>query len=398
MRRIDLIILLVGLLCALSWTFISAKDGFKSSQAIILARSISIESTIDGEIDAPLPEVGSRIDVQDLLVRVHNNRIDQSRLIEFDSEIAFLENEISNIQAQQNKLESLLASYKQRSDTYTSWMTNDVELKTIESSKQLEIAEKTKKLKTDTVQRVAKLYKNKYASSEQLDTAKTELDIASSQVGFNQAQLKRSELLQQSLATKSVFFQDGDANYWERMTDELVLRRIENTSTISSLHAQLNRAKTQVKVERLRIDSSIVEEHRAPFAGIVNATFVSQGTRVISGTSLVQILDCVNPIVMVPIPEHRIAEFRVGMKATVYPIDTSDAIPGTIQYISSGPLIATDKTLQIQSELTLKGVHAVVGYDNFQTVNDCESAHKAVVVIHTEPVMQTATNWLTANF
>ena len=393
-----MIILLVGILSALSWTFMSAKDGYKSSQAIILARSISIESTIDGEIDVPPPEVGSQIDVQDLLVRVHNNRIDQSRLIEFESEITFLEDEISNIETQQNQLDNLLASYKLRSDTYTTWMISDVDLKTIESNKQLEISEKTKELKTDMVQRVAKLYQGDYASSEQLDTAKTELDIANSQVDLNRAQVKRSELLQRSLATRSVFFQDGDANYWERMIDELFLRRIENASAISSLYAQLNRAKAQVKVERLRIDSSIVEEHRAPFAGIVNATFVSQGSRVISGTSLVQVLDCVNPIVMVPIPEHRIAEFRVGMKATVYPIDTSDAIPGTIQYISSGPLMATDKTLQIQSELTLRGVHAVVGYDNFQTINDCESAHKAVVVIHTEPVMETATNWLTANF
>jgi len=393
-----MLILVVGVLCALSWTFMSAKDGYKSSQAIILARSISIESTIDGEIDTPPPEVGSQIDAQDLLVRIHNNRIDQSRLIEFESEITFLEDEISNIETRQNQLDNLLASYKQRSDTYTAWMTNDVQLKTIESSKQLEISEKAKELKTDMVQRVARLYQGEYASSEQLNTAKTELDIANSQVELNRAQVKRSELLQRSLATKSVFFQDGDANYWERMIDELTLRRIENASAISSLHAQLNRAKAQVKVERLRIDSSIVEEHRAPFAGIVNATFVNQGSRVIAGTSLVQVLDCVNPIVMVPIPEHRIAEFSVGMKATVYPIDTSDAIPGTIQYISSGPLMATDKTLQIQPELTLKGVHAVVGYDNFQTINDCESAHKAVVVIHTEPVIETAANWLSANF
>ena len=398
MKRIDWIVLSIGVVTAFAWTIVSGKDGFKSSNAMIVARSISITSTIDGHVDNEPPEVGTRVSPSDLLVRIHDNRIDRSRLIDFDSEIGFLQHDIENALRRQEGLDELLKFFQEKSAAHATWIKSDVELRRQENMRLLEIAEQTRKLKNDYAVRTAELFESKHVSSTLLDTANAELAIAESHVALRRTQIRRDHLLQRSLASNGAFFDNGDASYWDRMADEITLRQLDNLNSISTLNAQLERARTQAGVERTRIGSSIEEEHLAPFAGLVNATYVNEGTRVTRGTQLLQVLDCANPIVIVPLPEHRIAEFEAGMKVTVYPVDTEDELPGKIEYISSGPIIGHDQTLLVQEDLTLRGVRAIVSFPERQLQGDsekpCQSAHRAVVVLHTASIFRVASNWV----
>lgn len=402
MRKIDWTVLAVGLVAALVWTAVSGKDGFKSSNAMIVARSISITSTIDGNVNNEPPEVGARVSPSELLVRIHDNRIDRGRLIDFDSEIEFLLNNINNAERQQSDLDALLQHFQSKAAAHASWIKEDVELRKRENVQRLEIAEQTRKIKTDQAVRTTELYENAHVSNAQLDTATAEAAIAASQVELSRTQIHRNQLLQRSLNRNGAFFDNGDASYWDRMADEITLRQLDNLNNFALLNAQLDRAKAQADVERTRIGTSVEEEHRAPFAGLVNATYVDKGTRVARGTRLLQVLDCADPIVIVPLPEHRIAEFVAGMKVTVYPVDTEDALPGRIEYISSGPLIGHDQTLLVQEDLTVRGVRAVVSFTEQRLQNDptkpCQSAHRAVVVVHTESVVKTASTWMASLF
>lgn len=398
MRTIDWTVLAIGLVAAILWTAVSGKDGFKSNNAMIVARSISITSTIDGHVDNEPPEVGARVSPSELMVRIHNSRIDRGRLIDFDSEIEFLQQDIQNALRQQKDLDELLSYFQEKAAAHAIWIKSDVELRKQENMQLLEIARQTRKLKNDHAARTAELYQNKHVSSTLVDTANAEAAIAVSQVELTRTQVRRDQLLQNSLVNNGAFFDNGDASYWDRMADEITLRQLDNLNNVATLNAQLDRAKTQAGVERTRIGSTVEEEHRAPFAGLVNATYVSEGTRVTRGTSLMQVLDCTNPIVIVPLPEHRIAEFEAGMKVTVYPVDTDNALPGKIEYISSGPLIGHDQTLLVQDDLTVRGVRAVVSFTEQQFQDDpekpCQSAHRAIVVMHTESTFKLASSWV----
>lgn len=401
MRLFDIMILAVGILAAVSWTIVSSKDGFKVNNSTIVARSILVSSTIDGQIDNDPPEVGTQVSSKDLLVRVFDNRIDRSRLVEFESQIEYLNQEVENATAQNRDLMALLKDYEQRAKTYSVWMLQDVQLRNVESTKQLEVAKKQNQLKTGEVKRAAQLFSQKHTSGVNLTIAETEAEIARSQVDLTRAQLQRNRLLLQSLENDGVFFENGDTSYWAKMVDTLKVRYLDNRNKIATLNAQLIRARSQADVERARIGTSFAEEHNAPFDGMVNASFVTKGTRVVSGTSLMEVLDCANPIVIVPLPEHRLGEFSVGMKVSIYPIDSEQEIPGTIKYISSAPLIGHDKSLQIQQELTLRGVRAVVGFDDREMFGNsdksCETAHKAVVVVHMDSVFDSLSDWLNTN-
>lgn len=398
MRKIDWAVLAIGVIAIFIWTVVSGKDGFKSSNAMIVARSISITSTIDGNVNNEPPEVGARVDPSELLVRIHDNRIDRGRLIDFDSEIEFLVDNIANAELQQEELDELLLHFQNKATAHAAWMKDDVELRRQEELRRLEIARQTSKIKSNRAVRTADLFENKHVSDAVLETAAAEAAIADSQVELSRTQIRRHQLLQRSLANSGAFFDNGDVSYWDRMADEVMLRQLDNLQNITLLSAQLNRAKAQAGVERTRIGSSVEEEHRAPFAGLVNATYVDKGTRVARGTRLLQILDCSSPIVIVPLPEHRITEFVAGMEVTVYPVDTEDALPGRIEYISSGPLIGNDQTLLVQEDLTLRGVRAVVSFTERQFQDDpskpCQSAHRAVVVMHTKSIVRTASTWV----
>jgi len=396
MRTIDWTIVAIGLVVAIIWAAVSANDGFKSRNAVIIARSISITSTIDGHVDNTPPQVGARINPSELLIRIHDNRIDRGRLIDFDSEIKFLQQDIKNASRQQEDLEQLLSHFQDKAEAHAVWVKSDVELRKQENMQLLEIAEQTRKLKNDHAARTVELYQNKHVSDTLVDTANAEAAIATSQVELSRTQVRRDQLLQQSLANNGAFFDNGDASYWDRMADDVTLRQLDNLNNIATLNAQLDRAKAQAGVERTRIGSTVEEEHRASFAGLVNATYVSKGTGVNRGTTLMQVLDCTNPIVIVPLPEHRISEFEAGMSVTVYPVDTEDALPGKIEYISSGPLIGHDQTLLVQEDLTVRGVRAVVSFSDQKFPDEseraCQSAHRAVVVVHTESIFNLASN------
>ena len=388
MRQFDLAMMGLGIFAAVSWTVYSDHGGIKLSNATIVAHSFMITSTIEGQIENAPPNAGTQVESDDLLVRVHNGRINRSYLTDLDSQTDFLQREISNAKSQEAALNQSIAEFKQQAVTYTKWMLKDVKLKTLENSKQLEIAQKNRQLKSDEMKRATQLYKKQYTSSVNLEKAETEAEIASSEVDMRRTQFDRSQLLLRTLQNDGVFFDDGDTSYWVKMADTMQAKLIDTRNQIFTLNSQLSRAKEQYRVEKSRIDSSYVETHLAPFSGIVSATFVTKGTRVIAGTNLMEVLDCANPIVIAPLPDHRIGEFFVGMKADIYPIDSDELFTGTVKYISSGPLIGHDSSLQIQQDLTLGGVRAIIEMDKASSLNSpngaCEPAHKAVVVVHQE--------------
>jgi len=400
MRLFDAMILVLGIIGSLSWAVFSGKDGFKGGNAMIVARSISIASTIDGQIDNNPPAVGTRVSPDELLVRVFDRRIDRSRLTDFESEINYLEREIKNMTQQQVQILALLEKFESRANSYAVWKRRDIELRNVEQIQQLEVAKKHSQLKLDEVSRAAQLFDQQQTSSVNLKIAKTESEIARNKVGLSQAKVERSELMLRAFERDGVFFENGDTSYWEKEVDSLKARYLDNLTQISTLNARLIRARAQAEVESARIGSNYSEEHRAPFRGMVNATFVIKGTRVTSGTSLLEVLDCANPVVIVPIPEHRMSEFSTGMDVTVYPIDSDQVLTGKIKYISSGPLIGHDTSLQVQENLTLGGMRAIVSLDVQSSQNkssqSCEAARKAIAVIHTESLYSSVSEWVSA--
>ncbi len=311
MRKHDTVILALGIIITILWTVVSGKDGFKGNNATIIARSIAITATIDGQIENNPPPVGTWVNSNDLLARVHNSRFDHSRLMELESQSANLTAEIGNITQQLQSIEQLRSQFEQRTTAHANWVVSDLELKPEEFKAQLDVARAQSRLESKEAHRAQELYNKNLISQVDMQIASTQAEIAGKQLDVNKAQWERSGLMLHTWKKSGVLLEDGDASYWDKMTDTRRLQHFESTNRLAMLETQLIQVETQAQVEKARISSSFIEEHHAPFAGKVNARFVTQSTRVNSGTDLLQLLDCTNPVVIIPVPDHRISDFSV---------------------------------------------------------------------------------------
>ena len=398
MKIFETVFLFTGVIGAIGWTIVSSKDGFKESNAMIVARSISIAATIDGDVQNEPIAVGTTLHINDLLVKLRNARVDQSRLTELKSRLQYLSTEVTNTMREQTGLRKMLDSLRKRSASYSVWLLNDLRLKKEVTMRQHTVAQKQKKLRTQEVTQIQILVNKSQVSPVTLQAAQTKAEIATNQVHVSKAELTRNELLLESAQHDGIFFEGGDTSYWSKSIDSLNLRVFDNENKIARLRAQIVQFGAQEKVERQRLQTDFVEEHRSPFAGVVNAVYVAKGAHVKSGTTLMQVLDCSNPVVIVPIPEFRFSDFSVGQKVTINPIDSEQSLAGTIKYISSGALIGDDKTIAVQQDMTSSGNRAVIAFDRDQIVIDqtksCDIARRAIVTIHTKSLYDSIDKWV----
>ena len=386
MARREIFILLLVVLAAATWLIFLGRDGYTGNNAMIVTRSISVASTIDGQVENEPPAVGSKVTAGDLLARIRNGRIDRGRLAQLQSQQKFFGSEIANARSEKSGLEALLDQFERKASFYSRWLAEDSGLRRRQKLSELDVAKERNRLKKANGERMIALDKKLLVSKVKLENAKAEAAIARNEVKSLEAQLSRIDLRLRSFKTNAVLREDGDTSYWSKSVDVLRMRLFDNRQRISTLRAQLAQVQAQEEVERRRLKLNFVEEHRAPFNGVINAIFTNQGKHVISGTPLMEILDCAHPIVIVPIPEYRFGDFSIGQKATVVPLNSDQAMEGTIQHISSGPLIGRDTTIAVQQTLTLDGSKVIIGFNDQGRTDpsggSCDSARKAIVTIH----------------
>jgi multidrug resistance efflux pump len=399
MRIRDFLILLLAILAASGWIIFSGKDGFKVPNGMIVARSMSVVSTIDGRVHLASAQVGAKIAKNDLLASIRNHRVDLSRSAELQSRSTLLQSEIINARNVRSGLEELHKKFEKRRTSLLSWRLEDLRLQRSVLKHEVMAAKERNSLKAKEVERTRMLFRKAHVSNVNLDTVKAEAAITRTQLESAKAKLAKAELLMRTAnANDTIIFENGETSYWDKTIDILNLRLFDNATHLTTLKAQLAENKAQLDVENARMKTNFVEEHRAPFDGIVNAVFVTKGARVNLGTPLFQILDCSQPIAIVPLPEHRFGEFSVGQEVTVQPIDSEKSIQGTIKLLSSGPLIGRDTTITVQQDMTLTGNRAIIGFEEQDrsqaSLGSCDSARKALVTIHTESLFDKMAGWL----
>ena len=395
-NRDFLVLLGIGFIAGL-WLLFAGRNGYTGGNAMIVARSVSVVAAIDGEVDNLPVKVGSHVAEGELLARIQNGRMDRSRLVDLDSQIEFYRGEIANGEAERKQLSELLEHFEKQSTMHVEWLVQDLRLRRQETLLELNRAKERGALKSAENERTMQLAKKNLVSVARSESARAEAAIARDQIEALKSQLARIDLMLRSIEGKGSPRDDGDTSYWEKTADALRLRLFDNQIRAVSLKAQLAKAETQAKEERKRVSLNVIEEHRAPVSGLVNAVFTTEGKRVTAGAPMLEVLDCAHPIAIVAIPDNRFGEFRIGQKATVKPIDSDETFAGTIQHISSGPLIGRDTTISVQPTVTIDGNKAIVGLEGKSggdgTGDFCNSARRAIVTIHTPSLF----DWITGS-
>lgn len=391
MRKVHLLFATFFGLGLAVWLVFSDLGGYTSRNAMVMARSTSVVSTIDGEVADLVATVGSKVSAGSLLVTIRNDRIDRSHLTELRSEREFLKREIVTVERQNVELGEMKQSFVAKAFAYQTWITQDLEILRKQTFHRLAAAEETLAAKAAEVKRQAKLFQDSHISVVVLDKAKSEAAIERSQMEALQAELARIDLRIAATKSAGVLREDGDASYWDEVGNRLEMRLLDNRQRVATMTARLAQIEDQILVEDQRLEKTITEEHRAQFDGVINAVLTSEGERVIVGANLLEILDCANPIAIVSVPDHRLGDFFIGQKATIRPLDSEDAIVGAVQHISSDALISRDTSIAVSPDLNAGGNKITVAFQNRgnepASAQSCDTARRAVVTIETDTLL-----------
>lgn len=402
MLKINLTFALVLLLGITGWFVFADLGGYTSRNAMIIARSTSVVSTIDGKIADVAATVGSKVTSGSPLVTVENDRIDRSRLTELQSQQVFLKSEIMTSEARGAEIEARLERFDAKASAYLAWMSKDLAIVRTKTLHELKAAEELYTVKAAEVEQMALLLQSSQISASLMEQAKSEAIIQQNEVLALEAELARVDLRVASVTSVGVLQENGNASYWEEVRDRMGMELLENRQQIATMTASLIQLEQQIAVERRRVGSTFAEDHTAKVDGVVNAVLTSKGERVIAGTNLVEVLDCARPIAIVSVPDHRFGDFFIGQKATIRPMDSDEQIPGAVQHVSSSALISRDTSIAASPDLQIGGNKVIVAFQNQErgpaTTTLCDTARRAVVTIETDTMVSGVGDWLGALF
>ena len=371
-----------------AWMLLSGLGGYTNRNAVIMARSTSIISTIDGEVTQVTAEVGSKVSEGSLLVTIENDRIDRGRLAELSSGRAFLEREVATIEEENLEIRTMMQGFSAKASAYLDWMEKDLGLKRKQIFHRLRAAENAHAAKVAEVERMSNLVQKSQISAAALEDAESAATIRFDEVEALRAELARIDLRIASVEAAGVLHDNGNPSYWDEVRNTLELRLLDNRQQAATVRAKLAQIEGQIVVENERLKNTFAEEHRVQFDGLINAVLASEGERVIAGTTLLEVLDCANPIAIVPVPDHMFGQFFIGQMAMIKPLDSNDTIVGVVQHISSGALISRDTSIAASSDLTLGGNRVIVGFQNqdrdLASSQSCDTARRAAVTIETD--------------
>ena len=396
MSKINLTFALFLGLGLIAWIAFADYGGYTSRNAMIIARSTSVVSTIDGEVMDISATVGATVQRGSPLVIVQNDRIDQSRLTELLSQQAFLKREIMTTEAQGAELEAKTANFDAKASAFLTWMVDDLQIFRAKTAHKLEAAKALHAVKATEARQMAELLQASQISTSLLEQAESEKIIKKNEALALEAELARIDLRLASVKSVGVLQENGNASYWEEARDRMDLQLLKNRQNIATMTATLAQLEEQILVEQRRVGKASIEQHNAQFDGVINAVLTSKGERVIAGANLVEVLDCANPIAIVSVPEHRFGEFHAGQKAIINPLDSEERIVGAIQHISSSALISRDTSIATSPDFQLGGNKVIVAFKNHDRERaagtPCDTARRAVVTIETETLVNSVSD------
>ncbi len=387
MRQSSAILLLAVFGVAVALLFLSNFNGYTSKGAIVVSRGLTVKATMDGVVTDTSPAVGARVSMGASLVAVENNRIDRSRLYELQSQHEM--NQLALESSQRGLQESLgqLEDFRRKSVDYLAWYRDDIEFRYQQKKLLRNTAHQQLKLSAAAVKRGLELAQGGHLVATELDRYKRNAAIDANKLWLLDSEIaqikRRIEVLKDS---DTVFREDGDADYWTRMGDELKLELAHRQHELLALELKSRKLDLQIDNENERLIAEATEIHQSPFEGVVNAVFSSKGDLVTAETPLLQILDCQNPIAIVSVREQAVGMFAVGQPATISPVDTDKVFTGYVQYISNGPLISRDTSLAIPADVSQDGSKIIVAFDRnsaFDIDHTCSVSRRAVVSIET---------------
>ena len=323
-----------------------ALTGYTSLDGTVNARISIISAPIDGTVTATPPKIGTSLPAGAELLSIRNDRVPRAAEVRMEAELQAAKERLSGIEEQRAQLTALREELQARRQEY--------QQATIQNLTQ-EIAIRHQRITSAAAQQQAAeadlARKQRLGTTGIVAESAVEQARATSITAQNEGNIARAELerfTQQLEAVKrGVFVGEGrnDVPYSQQRIDEVTIQLADLQFRERDPKARIEQLDTQHEEEHAHNRDMSYTVLRMPFEGVIWRNNVVEGSHVIAGNELVQILDCRDLFVDILVAEVDYDEIYPGRNAEIRLLGRSDTINGQVMAVRGSAAVIEDVVL-----------------------------------------------------
>lgn len=326
---LGLAILLIG-----AWFFIPGLLFPISSNAVVNAHVITLRAPVAGDVSFIFSGPDRPIAKGDVVIRLENNRVDDSQLSAMQAQQATLLEKSEAIELELLELGKLERRLKTSSAEYRRAVGNRYDALLAEAIARLSARRAIAGESAKNLQRQRTLYAKRLTTLAALDTAEKADRVAQADLDAAEQAVERIHV-EKTSAAQGIYFGDGFNNvpYSQQRVDDIQLRTQALRSELRDARIRRKETERQIAVEQARLSRLTRAELQAPAAGRLWLQLATNGEYVPAGAPLLQILDTSRLFLMVSLDERHFDNITLGDLATVDLIGSGESLHGRVERI-----------------------------------------------------------------
>ena len=309
-----------------------------SHNSIVNSRVISVHSPIDGLVKNLTVRPGDSVQFQEHVLTVSNTRINESFVHELEVERNSLQSRVDGYKSHLVELEKLKRSLEQRTGQTKKFNSSHVDLELAKAREQMLAQQAVTAERELYYTRIKPMAETGAMSIHDVDAAKFSMEENRNKLKALKIRVKELETERAALAN-NVNLGEGrnDVPYTRQRLDEVIMVISDYKTRSFEQETRIAEIDRQIAIERVRLATAKEAAIQSPLDGVVWKGYVSNGSEVVSGTELLQIVDCKNLFVESAVSESTLQNVDVGSQVKYRLIGSSQWYTGTVyQKIGSG--------------------------------------------------------------
>jgi multidrug resistance efflux pump len=332
---VGLLLLTAGLVALLP-----TLTGYTSLDGTVNAPLGIISAPIEGTVTSNPPKVGSLVLSGAEVVGIRNDRVARTAEAHLESEFTAAKERLKALREQVTKLTELKRELQIRLREYQQASIRNVTQEIAVREHRISSAQAQQKSAVADLARKERLGVTGVVAGSSIEQART-----ASVTAENEGNIARTELdrLNQQLEAlrRGIFVGEGrnDVPYSQQRMDEVTIQLADAHFRERDIEARVAELKAQLEQERLRNRTLRYALVTMPFDGVIWRTSVVEGSNVIAGTELAQVVDCRDLFVDIIVSEVAYDEIYPGREADIRLLGRSESLHGKVLSVRGSAVV-----------------------------------------------------------
>ena len=318
----------------------------QTSDAIVNARMVYVNSPLEGVVTEVFKPSGSMVNRAEPIISLNNPRVGEQLLQSLTVQQKTLLERVTGLSRQRDRLQSMQAELKTRLDLHNSHETTRLDHQIAEARAQALAQQGTVSELALIQAKNRKLLAENFISEVEFDRSRFALEVAQGQLQAVEAKIKTLESEQAALAA-GVYLGEGrnDVPYTQQKLEDIELQVITIESEIEEAQAGLVALQVQIDAEQTNLqqlrDATLV----APVTGLVWRQYFSVGSDVVTGSRLAAVVDCSELFVEAAVADKDLANLAEGTTVNYRLLGSPSWLSGDVFKIMGSGNRVRDETL-----------------------------------------------------